>query len=107
MALVSLPDAKTHLRITVDEFDAEVGDTLERANAVVLTYIQDQADAGWSATTDPASDQKYAVVKAAILEVLANLWRHRGDADEPVPGPYTDRVKDMLYAAGLRVPSLA
>jgi hypothetical protein len=107
MAIVSLADARRHLRITVPDFDAEITDTLEQANAIVLVYIQDQADEDWTADTDPAADVAYAVCKSAILEVLANIWRHRGDADDNVPGPFTDRVKDRLYAAGLRVPSLA
>jgi hypothetical protein len=106
MALATLAVGKQHLRITVNEFDAEITRLLEQSSAIVLVYIGAEADDSWTADTDPATDQGFAVAQSAVLEVLGNLWRHRGDADEAVPGPLTDRVKSILYAAGLRVPSI-
>jgi hypothetical protein len=77
---------------------------IEAATAHVITYLK-RPDHGWTVETDPAADPEFAIVQAAILEVLANLFYDRGDRDKPSDGPITPRIKNALGM--LRDPSLA
>lgn len=81
MALVTLAQAKRHLRIeteTTDPLSPEDEDlTLKvaQAEAVVLDYLGGAGDA-WTAETVPLE------VQAALFYQLGELWRFRGDDAE-------------------------
>ena len=77
---------------------------MEQATALVITYLK-RPDREWTVETDPTDDPEFAIVQAAILEVLSNLFGDRGDRDKPTDGPVTDRVKRMLSMH--RDPSMA
>ena len=78
--LVTLPQAKTHLNITLppgDPGDAEIQDLLDAAEDVILNYLKDNPDrATW---VDPVSAP--GPVVAAIKLMLGQLYIHRGDDD--------------------------
>jgi len=75
--LVTLTQAKAHLRITtpaLDPGDVEIQSKLDQAEAIVLRYLKTQADPLWvSPATAPAN------VTAAILLLLSSLYELRGD----------------------------
>lgn len=110
MALVSLDQAKTQLRLTNSqtEYDSDVDMKRIQASALVLDYLEDYLVAygspapDWDEDSDPAEDATFALVQAATLEVLTNLWQHRGETN--APGPMTDRVVQCLR--GLKVPPI-
>jgi len=103
--LITLDQAKTQCRLPIDstEYDDDLLLKIEHATAIVVDYL-DRNEDDWVAGSPQASpaDQEFPIVQAAILEVLTNLWRNRGD--DAAPGPMTSRVEQMLR--GLRVPAL-
>lgn len=106
MALVTLTQAKTHLRITGTDSDDDIEMKAEQATAIILDYLKlDPLDRGWEAGSpgspgggSPADDQDFTIVQAAILNVLERLFRREQDV-------LTQGVKDMLHR--LRDPTLA
>jgi hypothetical protein len=78
--LVTLAQAKAHLRITtpaLDPGDVDIQLKLDQAEAIILDYLQDNpAASAWTAATVPGP------VTAVILLMLARLYEHRGDADK-------------------------
>lgn len=70
--LVSLPDAKQHLRITGTASDAEVTAKLAAAQAQVIAKLGAAADATWTETTTPRD------VRHAILILLDAFYERRG-----------------------------
>lgn len=106
MALINREQAIEHLRIgTGPEYEKDLVAKMEEATAHVLVYIKRTTDHGWTVNTDPASDPEFAIVQAAIKEVLANLFFDRGDRDKPSEGPITPRIKNALSM--LRDPTIA
>jgi hypothetical protein len=103
--LVSLEDAKRHLRITGTDDDDDISEKVRTAQMAVLRYLTTAGDATWDATTVPDD------VKGAILLLTANYWRYRGDdiigaADGSAPDATTwDAVGRLL--AFRRDPTLA
>lgn len=89
MSLVDMSRVKDHLKITHGEEDIELEAKVASAEAIVLDYVTDVGSPAWDEESVPAG------VKAAILEVTANLWRHRGD-DGTEDGPLTTRAMLML-----------
>ena len=86
MATISLPplvtedQAVTHLRLATPlsaEAEADLTTKLQQASDAIVDYLKTQADPLWDATTVPA------IVQAAILLYLTNLWEHRGDDGAP------------------------
>lgn len=105
MAFVSNEMVIAHLK-GVDEAEGfDIDAKVRVAQALVLKHIDRESYTGWSDDTDPDADTEFAIVQAAILKVLMNLYRFRGD-DEELYDPL-DGVKSMLQAVGLRDPSLA
>ena len=106
MPLITLDQAKTQLRVPIDsyEYDDDLTLKIEHATALVVDYL-DRHEDDWVPGSPQASpaDQEFPLVQAAVLEVLTNLWRHRGD-EGAQDGPLTTRVVNMLR--GLRVPAL-
>jgi hypothetical protein len=75
--LVTLVQAKAHLRITLpalDPGDLDIQLKLDQAEAIILEYIDTSVDAAWvSPATAPGP------VTASILLALGDLFEHRGD----------------------------
>jgi hypothetical protein len=93
MALVSLYQAKTHLRYTGNANDEDLQDHLDQAEAQILDYIgstqhwRDVA-AAWTEATVPK------FVQAAILLQCGELDRYRGD-DQAGEGPIREGAEDL------------
>lgn len=81
MALISLEQAKAHLRVVSSDEDDDIARKVEQASAVVLDYLKSQAVAGWSDGTVTVPGH----VEAATMVMLTHLYENRGDdmaADE-------------------------
>jgi hypothetical protein len=104
--LVTLTQAKGHLRIRHTEEDEEIQDKLDQAEDIVLDYLHMESSE-WDTENVPGR------VQAAVLEVLADLWEHRGDDNEggeafqnrmadgelhPRVTRYLYRLKDLVIA---------
>jgi hypothetical protein len=70
-ALITLDEAKEHLRITTTAQDADIQQKADEASAIVIDYLK--TEEAWDPTTVPLP------VKAAVKLTLAHLWEHRGD----------------------------
>lgn len=109
MALITVEQAVAHLRPAGDYNPDDLQLKMVQAEALVLDYLKIDEDAleelAWDTDTDPAEDRGFAIAKAAILEVLTNLYFDRGDRDDPTDGPLTERVKRALSMR--RDPSIA
>jgi len=81
--VISLEQAKAHLRITSVHDDQDISDKVVAATQVVIDYLSrsdttwNDTMAAWTYDTIPAS------VRAAILVQLGELYRKRGDDAEP------------------------
>lgn len=75
-ALVTLPNAKVHLRITDSDHDADVQLKVNHASDVIVRYLASDADPAWTDVTVPND------VVAAILILLTHLYEDRGAADD-------------------------
>jgi len=111
--LVTVAQAVAHLKLDDATAAAEAPDLalkLAQATALVLVHIEREEN-DWDASTDPTVDLDFALVQAAILETLGDLYRFRGDdADGPhetaAAGAYLrPNIRRKLHA--LRRPSLA
>ena len=79
-ALVTLAQAKTHLRIEHDDDDADIALKADQATAVILDYIKyPEGWEAWDETTVPLH------IQAAILIMLSKLYddRNAGADDNP------------------------
>ena len=77
--LVTLAQAKAHLRITtpaLDPGDVDIQLKLDQAEAIILDYLKRPTPETWEAATVPGP------VTAAILLMLARLHEHRGDLEK-------------------------
>lgn len=106
MALVTYATAVRHLRQTGvldgSPEDDDLTAKIEQASALVLVHLKRAGE--WTVDTDPTDDPEFAVVQAAVLKVLGNLYRFRGDDEKPV-SPISEDVVSMLSM--LRDPSWA
>lgn len=76
--LISLDDAKLHLRIRDTLHDADVTQKLELSVSVVSDYLKDfQPVETWDPVTIPQP------ARAAVLMMLTHLYEHRGDDMQP------------------------
>lgn len=85
IALVSLDEAKDQLFLSQDqaEHDVAIDRTMQLATGIVMDYVGlidpvTEVARGWTTATVPDP------VKAAILELIANMWAHRGDEEQPL-----------------------
>jgi glutathione S-transferase len=107
---VTYAQAKARLRLPDDREQATVEEMIAEATAIVLTFAK-RRDNEWTADTDPAADQDFAIVQAGIFYELGILWRFRGDdadqkPEDPAAGAYQDaKLRRILHP--LRRPSLA
>lgn len=101
MSLVSLDEARDHLRIDTTDGDSDLQLKVDAASESVLSYLKLQ--------TEP--DPVPAVVKAATLQLLGEMYKNReAEQDGAVPtqfgyGYLPRPVIALLYP--LRDPSLA
>lgn len=110
MALVSLETAKAHLRETAHDIDADLDLKLEAAEAIVLGYIARPSDEDWTATIAGWTEATVpAPVRMAILIMVADLWRDRGDEDPNLRqrsaqelGDLPQEVSALLKVTGYR-----
>jgi Phage gp6-like head-tail connector protein len=87
--LVTLDVAKTHLRITDTDHDADVQQKLTAASATIRDYLKDRNDPTWDPDTVPAW------IGQAVLLLVGHLYEHRGDAFGP-SGDNDDRVWEAI-----------
>lgn len=83
MSLVTLIEAKQHLRVLSSDEDDLITAQAEAASDIVTDYI-DRAELVWTADTVPP------LVKAAVLLVLGSLFHEREGAT------ISDGVKSIL-----------
>jgi len=92
MALITLAMAIQQCRAPFTEQSpgpevAELRRMMESATAICLSFIERTAEdesPAWTDATNPATDQEFSILQAAILKMTAHLWRWRGD-DEKTP----------------------
>ena len=78
MALVTLSQAKDHLRVRDDDSNADIQLKAEQASATILDRCN--STAWWRAITTTWTDATVpASVQAAVLVLLSHLYEHRGD----------------------------
>lgn len=95
--LVTLAEAKTHLKITDPDgsaVDTDLQFKLDAAEAAILNYIGSTAFwlaviVEWDASTVPV------YVKQAILLQVGEFWRGRGDDPESPPRDASLEAKDF------------
>jgi len=99
-ALVTLSEAKAHLRIADDDQDTTLEERAADATAIVMDYLK-RSPTEWTAGTVPGP------VRAAIFLVLGTLWRFRTGAGEGAADqdPLSPAVRSLL--ARHRDPALA
>ncbi len=88
MPIVTLQQAKNHLKITHEHENNDIQLKLEQATAIVLMYLK-RTDLGSPLDEDSSeltatdlTSLELSVVQAAILKVLANFDRFRGDESD-------------------------
>lgn len=94
--LITLEQAKDHLRIPRDTSDADNDVLLKMrtAQAVILDYIADTTDADWTATLAAWDETTVpAQVAHAILIETNYLFRFRGD--DPPDGDQSDDIGNL------------
>ena len=97
--VITLVEAKTHLKIRDAEHDVEIQAVVTDADGVIRAYLGATNDPSWTALTAPPP------VKRATLLLTAQYYEDRGD----VMGTYETvwaAIKTILAAWG-RVPTLA
>jgi hypothetical protein len=122
MALITLQQAKDHLKITTPPGDVEDPDLILKiavAEELVRDYVAQRRDdpadawastvAAWDVDADPPVLPPFRV-QAAVLLQLGDLWRYRGDdlaTDQPTraSGELAQGVTALLYR--LRDPAVA
>jgi hypothetical protein len=96
MALVTLQQAKDQLDISHTLRDEFILSKADEASALVLAYVNTNVpDEGWTDQTVPAD------VRAAVLNVLADLLTNRGTDDD------VTKEFPSLYVKGLLSPYYA
>jgi len=109
--LVTLAQAQQHLNLDATTFaavEADVTLKLAQATARVLIHIAREEN-DWTEATDPSVDLDFALVQGAILAVLGDYFRYRGDdppSEDVSAGAYLSAaVRRTLHP--LRRPVLA
>jgi hypothetical protein len=103
MALMALEDAIRTLKLQdADPDEQDLALKLMQAEALVMNHIK-RPDHGWTIDTDPETDHEFGIVQAAILKVVVNLDKFRGDDEKP-----HDPLEGVTAMLGpLRDPALA
>lgn len=75
--LITLPEAKDHLRITTTVDDVDLQRKVDQASDVIRDYLKTKNDPTWTDATVPP------FVKASVCLMLTHLWDHRGEDQAP------------------------
>lgn len=106
MALITYAQAVAHLKqngvLDGSPDDADLTLKIEQASALVVIYLKRPGE--WDVESVPEDDPEFALVQAAVLKVLGNLYRFRGD-DEQASAPVSEDIIAMLSM--LRDPQIA
>ena len=73
MALVTIQQAKDHLRIVDDASNADLAMKVDQASAIVMNHLKSLADTGW----DDGSVAVPGRVEAAVLLIVEYLYEHQ------------------------------
>lgn len=94
MALLTLDEAKTHLRIDGTDDDIEVTTKVNEASAIILDYLK------WNTSPEPDETTAPGYMKAACKLVLGELYAERegGDPISPAVVSLLARSRDPAYA---------
>lgn len=107
-ALVKLERAVTHLRLPMTSGDHELEQKVEEASAIVLAFIDRPTDAVWTAAIAAWDDETApAVVQAAVLLQIADMYTHRGDEGRSGTTGIGSEAELLLRATGYRDPVMA
>lgn len=102
VALVTLEQARRHLRILHTDEDADLLEKIQQASDIVVDYLQ-RPELVWTDASNgspPAASDAPMRVQAAVLLVLAGLWEHRGDGEQDygqADGYLTKPVTTLLH----------
>jgi len=111
--LITLDQAKAHLRIDSDDGDEELEEKIEEASAAVISYLKSAAEDFLDTSGEPRQSGGKPVVpwqvRAATLQLLTALYENRGEDGGAMSkfeqGYLPPSVTALLYP--LRDPSLA
>lgn len=91
VALVTLEQARRHLRVFHTDEDADLLEKIQQASEIVMDYLQ-RPDLEWTDAVDgdpdasppvaPVESDAPRLIQASVLLVLAGLWEHRGDGEQ-------------------------
>lgn len=103
--LVTLQQAKDHLRVDTDDGDSDLSLKIEAASGAVLNYIRSGADIFLDSTGEPALDSNGGAigipreVQQATLLLLGYFYRDRdADSEKAYEMGYLPRpVTALLY----------
>jgi hypothetical protein len=98
--VITLAEAKTHLRITDADHDAEIQTAITDADGVIRAYLNIANVPEWDAVTAPAP------VKRSTLLWTAYLYENRGDASMDDYEKVWATIRSILAGWG-RIPTLA
>lgn len=99
VALVTLQQAKRHLRVLHDDENDDLKDKIQQASEIVVDYIQ-RPELTWTDASNGTPSDAPMRVQAAVLLVLAGLWEHRGDGEQDygqADGYLTKPVTALLH----------
>lgn len=109
--IVTLAQAKQHLRITTDAENQDLADKLADAHGLVLDYVASAKGADYEAVMLTWDDESAPrAIRAAILRQFGDLVRFRGNDDDPAEvrvdgSTISPRVRQLLRM--YRDPALA
>ena len=98
--VVTLAEAKTHLKIRDAEHDVEIQAALTDADGVIRAYLGATNDPGWDASGAPPP------VKRSVLLLMAHFYWKRGDVLGDEYEQVWAVIRSLLASWG-RVPTLA
>jgi hypothetical protein len=85
MDLVTLEQAKTHLRVDGIDSDAEISSLIFEASSIIMDYLKKEAPATWNAPdAEVPGTGVPGVVQAATLLVIGTLFCKREDGADPI-----------------------
>ncbi len=101
--LITLADAKAHLRVDGSAHDADITLKIHQASAIILNHLKlTELPGAWITTASPEVLAVPYNVLAATFLVLGELFENREAA---VADPLSSSIRNLLI--GLRDPSLA
>jgi len=100
--LITLEEAKAHLRETGSNADADIEQKIFTASAILFDYLKIDPDASPLSVPWGIENETPGVIKAAVCLMVGELYRNREAKDSDV---LSDHVKRLLHRR--RDPALA